>query len=68
MVQRFNYLYGVQTMIAIYDKTTGDVRQFVTCPPEEYSLNVREGEDFIEVDAPAFGSSRVVDGAVVLVE
>lgn len=55
-------------MIAIYDKATGDVRQFVTCPPEEYSLNMREGEDFLEVEAPAHGSSRVVDGALVLVK
>ena len=55
-------------MIAVYDKETGDVRQFVVCPPEEYSLNLREGEDFLEVEAPTHGNSGVVDGVLVLVE
>ncbi|MGN5354321.1 hypothetical protein ACQ4P5_20165 [Ralstonia sp. L16] len=49
-------------MIAVYELATGDIRRYVTCPREDYDINVGEGESCIEVGAPTHAHARVVDG------
>lgn len=54
-------------MIAFFDKLTGEVRRYVTCPDSEIIYNLGEGEDYITVAEVLAGPARVVDGQIELI-
>lgn len=51
-------------MIAVFDKDTGEVRRYVTCPDDEIIHNLQTGEDYITVDGSRGGRWKVVDGTL----
>lgn len=52
-------------MIAVYELMTGNILRYVTCPREDYDINVGEGESCIEVGAPTHVHARVIDGRIM---
>lgn len=54
-------------MIAFFDKLTGEVRRYVTCPDSEIIYNLGAGEDYVTVADVLAGPARVVDGQIELI-
>ena len=57
----------MQTMIAIYETSSGIVRRCVQCADGEIEFNVQDGESYIYVDTHLTEPHKVVDGALVAV-